>query len=188
MKICVPYAKAFLIHGVTVLPFTVDHLGGLGSFASSFLFGSSATATIQPAEKAPLWTLQDFRFDQVAFSLYQQIDKIAPKALFPRADKTWRAATNSARYGSSYHTQFPSQWALQALALNISVGLAEHLITSASANLTPNKLRKRKTHRDAQRGTPPYPSPPIQFLCPGPSFHDINASSMLDSNDRPLDS
>ena len=83
-KICVPYAKAFLIHGVTVLPFTVDHLGGLGSFATSFLFGSSATATIQPAEKAPPWTIQDFCSNKVAFPLYQQIDDIVPKALFPR--------------------------------------------------------------------------------------------------------
>ena len=196
-KIEVPHAKALLTHGVTILPFTIDHLGGLGSFACSFLVGTSTATALQPAEKAPPWTENDFRGNLPAFYLYQQIDAMAPTALFPKADKTWRTATNAARYGSTYHTQFPSQWAMQALALNTSIALAKHILDSASANLT-IQLRRRRIDQKTRKQSPPHPSPPIEFLSPSDTYYDIrshlssddisDSPSALTSSDFSLDS
>ena len=55
-KICIAHAQALLAHGVSILHFTINHLGGLGSFASTFLYGTPLSCKIQPAEPPPNWT------------------------------------------------------------------------------------------------------------------------------------
>jgi hypothetical protein len=40
-KFNVPHAFALLTHNVIILPMTYDHLGGIGSFAADFFFGTS---------------------------------------------------------------------------------------------------------------------------------------------------
>ena len=171
-KFCVPHASALLANGISVLPFTVDHLGGIGCFGCNFLFGSTTNAHVQPAAPKPPWTPANFPRRQDAFLLCKQLENM-PTAILPKANQTWRMATNNARYGSTYRTHLPAQWATQALALNMSVALTKH-IQEHTRNCLQKTLQQRSiTKKTLRRNMPRFSSPPIPFLLPGATFHDI---------------
>jgi hypothetical protein len=50
--------------------------------------------------------------------------------LADKATQAWRTIRPSTRFGSTHHTHTPTQWALQALSLNISHALATALTTA----------------------------------------------------------
>jgi hypothetical protein len=50
--------------------------------------------------------------------------------LADKATQAWHTIRPSARFGSTHHTYTPTQWALQALSLNISYALATALTTA----------------------------------------------------------
>ena len=137
-KFCVTHAPALLAHGISILPFTIDHLSGLRSFASAFLYGTSPSCKIQPAEPPPNWTpnTSQFKSNPAAYQLYTALHTHTPTAILPNANKNWSTATNSARYGSTYHTHTPSQWGTQALTLNLSISIADHIKTHMSLHQT----------------------------------------------------
>jgi hypothetical protein len=55
-KFIVPQAYALHTHNIILLPFTIDHLGRLGPFATTFLFGDLTSAIIPAAGPLPIWT------------------------------------------------------------------------------------------------------------------------------------
>ena len=135
-------------NNVTLLPCTLDHLGGIGFFFHLLLFGSSPHLSLSVPPKLPWATPNDFPHSPAFFAFQRSFH--TPHSLLSRASRQWRSQTkNSHRFGTSHSTTSPAQWAIQSLALNTSLALAAHL-TSALPSLLPT-----------------HPPPP---LLPGPSF------------------
>ena len=136
---------------ITLLPFTVDHLGGFGFFLYQFLFGTHPPpCLLSPPPKPPWRHPNDFPHSP-AFFAYQRA-LCAPSALFSVASRTWSQQTrNTHRYGKSQSTSSPTQWGFQTLALNISLALTAHLSSALPAVL------------------PSHPPPPP---LPGPDLHN----------------
>ena len=113
-------------NNTAIIPFSIDHLGGIGTFAHSLLFGKKhhhATPTPPPP-------LSPIRFEhpdiQASFHRSAQLDI----AFFLTANATWtnlnRTLPSPIRYGTTYRTATPLQWAFQNLALNFSFALSHH--------------------------------------------------------------
>ena len=126
-KFCVAHALALLATGMVLLPFTIDHLGGIGPFGCSLLFRSSDMAAVSPTAPLPPWTSDTFTSQPTSYQLYQDTLRYTPTTILPKANQQWQTASPNTHYGSTYHTHFPSQWAMQALTLNISITLITHL-------------------------------------------------------------
>ena len=117
---------------ITLLPFTIDHLGGLGHFTHSFLFGPHPPTQFPTIPKPP-WTHPNHFPHTPAFFAYQRALH-APPSLLPSASRAWKNQTrNTHRFGSSRSTTSPSHWAIQTLSLNISLALTSHLNTALPA-------------------------------------------------------
>jgi hypothetical protein len=114
---------------ITLLPFTVDHLGGIGFFSHSFLFGKDPPF---PKPPPPNFTVDNLPHLE-AFSAYQALVQ-GPSGFLYKANKAWEDSQyRRLRFGATYHTSSPQQWALQCLALNISTSLANHLLRARAA-------------------------------------------------------
>lgn len=166
--------------GIYLLPFTVDHLGGLGPFSSTFFFGSP-----DPAFPEPSWTQSaNFPSNPAAFRAYTITHDHAPRNLFSSADAAWRSAHPPGqpvpRFGSTYHTHTPSQWASQALGLNISLALATHLSRGISRLLS-HDMSRRKLEQNSSVATTPFRAPPPPFLPPGPCIDSLWLDPPLDT-------
>jgi hypothetical protein len=104
-----------------LLPFTVDHLGGIGPLAHRLLFGPDPTrAPDPPPSSFPTGRSSLYLYD-MAYS------PLAPSNLFKRADDNWTTLNPFQRYGPSYHTSLPSHWGQQFLGLNFTALLTNHL-------------------------------------------------------------
>jgi hypothetical protein len=114
---------------ITLLPFTVDHLGGLGFFAHTFLFSKNP-----PFAQPPPPNLSEDRLPHPeAFQALQTLRKSPPGFLY-QANHAWQESKyRRLRFGSTYHTASPQQWALQCLSLNISNALGRHLLRARAA-------------------------------------------------------
>ena len=112
---------------ITLLPFTVDHLGGFGYFTHMLLFGTTTTHPPFPPPPAPPWTHPNHFPHTPAFFTFQRALH-SPHSLLPLASRAWKSQTrNTHRFGTSRTTTSPSQWAVQTLALHISLALTTHL-------------------------------------------------------------
>ena len=126
---------------IILLPFTVDHLGGLGTCGHRFYFGPDP-------HKAPDPTLSPPRDRNGALLYARAYGPHAPTDLFRRADENWTRLHPFTRYGRSYHTSLPSHWAQQFLGLNLTVLLTTHLssrlrsLESHHRRLSPSARRK----------------------------------------------
>jgi hypothetical protein len=85
----------------------------------------------------PPWTPDTFASQPASYQLYQDTLRYTPVAILPKANQQWLTALLNTRYGTTYHTHFPSQWATQALALNISIVLITHLQHNIPKQLKP---------------------------------------------------
>ena len=112
---------------ITLLPFTLDHLGGLGHFTHTFLFGTHPPPPFSPPPpKPPLSSPQDFPHSPAFFAFQRALH--APNNLLARASRQWRTQTKNTHLpGHARTTNSPSHWALQSLALHISLSLTTHL-------------------------------------------------------------
>lgn len=110
------YIQNLLHAQLLLLPFTVDHLGGLGPFSHSFLYGSRNRPP--PIPQSWIDSLPDH-----AKTAYNQAIT-APSALLLKANK---ASKDSQPAHSDKPVYTPLQWAQQTLALNISLALIRHL-------------------------------------------------------------
>jgi hypothetical protein len=171
-KFNVAHAHHIQHQGIALLPFTIDHLGGLGYHATQFLFGQHPT--ILPINTEPSWTLQNFRNNPAAIELYNYSKSLLPKGILPTATKKWNQQYfRPTRYGQTYHTFTPESWATQALAINLTKALTHHLLTHTHRIHTYNE-HQRKIHKQNHHiETPPYYLPPPPFLLPSESpAHD----------------
>ena len=125
-EFCVAHALALLATSVVLLPFTIDHLGSIGPFRCSLLFGSLDMAADSPAAPPPPWTSDTFTSQPTSYQLYQDTLHYTPTTILPKANQQWQTALLNTCYGSTYHTHFPTQWAMQALTLNILIALITH--------------------------------------------------------------
>jgi len=158
-------APYLLSHQVALLPFSVDHLGGLGSFAHHFLFGKKPPDYSCAAP--PSWGPDNFRTHPTALLLAQQVTTLP--AILPQADTEW---ASRGRFGSTSHTNTPSQWAIQALGLNISTALATHLYSSIA-----NLLRHHPSPKRTLLDPVPFRCPPAPPRFPGPTGMDAAATT-----------
>jgi hypothetical protein len=104
---------------ITLLPFTVNHLEGLGFFAHTFLFSKDP-----PFAQPPLPNLSEDRLPHPpkAVQAFQTLWKSPPNHAWQESKyrRLW--------FGSTYHTAPPQQWELQCLSLSISNVLGRHLL------------------------------------------------------------
>jgi hypothetical protein len=112
---------------VGLLPFTVDHLGGLGYLAHCFLFDPDRAPTPRPPHLS--FTPQDFTHPH-ANTAYSALLK-APAHLLAHANKEWALSAVS-RFGETHHTATPQRWATQCLGLNLSTALSTHVLRAIS--------------------------------------------------------
>ena len=77
----------------TLLPCTLDHLGGLGYFFHLLLFGSrqSPPAFPLPPASLPGWSPKTFLTHPLSFAYQRSLH--APQSLLPHASRAWHAQT-----------------------------------------------------------------------------------------------
>jgi hypothetical protein len=118
-KFNVPHAYALLTHNIILLPFTIDHLGCLGSFATTFLFGDPTTAIIPTASSIPKWTPQSFLRNPDAYLLYLRTIERCHKNILHSANHNWNMGDGSPnktsiRFNLSHRHTFimghPNSW------------------------------------------------------------------------------
>ena len=157
---------------ILLLPFTFDSFGSPGFYARRLLI--STESTLLPPAPQPPWNIDTLSnspnaiphpssYDAFLSSLHPSL----PSAILNQADTWWHAHQPSSHYGDTHHTSTPSQWAIQALALNISTALAHHLSSSAS---TIANTRRRANLPHTSFDTP-YPT--IYYINPGPSASEF---------------
>jgi hypothetical protein len=104
---------------ILLLPFTVDHLGGIGTLGYRLLFGHDPHKAPQPTTTKPS--------NRHSLLLYNAAyGTLAPTDLLRRADENWTRSHPYSRFGPSYHTSLPSHWAQQLLGLNLTTTLHNH--------------------------------------------------------------
>lgn len=161
LKFNVSHANHLLFHDILLLPFTIDHLGGIGPHAHKFLYG-----TVPPIS-FPEWSSTTFPTNPAARQLAQTVDKYMPQKIFQRATHAWtQGQQHQQPFGSSYHTRTPTNWATQALALNVTLALAKHLQLHSESL---HKYQSRQTQKNAEQilhHFPPFYLPPPPFLLP----------------------
>jgi hypothetical protein len=132
---------------------TFDHLGGLGSFATDFLFRAKKKNLVTAAAPLPTWSPLSFPQNPDAYLLYQRTLSETPKNILSQADFHWQAGSHQHRtYGMTYHssTSTPSTWATQTLGLNLTQGLAQHC-HNAIKKLIHHCQTQRTTYRRSQQ-------------------------------------
>jgi hypothetical protein len=163
-KFNVPHAYALLTHNIILLPFTLDHLGGLGSFATTFLFGDPTTAIIPTASSIPKWTPQSFFRNPDAYLLYLRTIERCPKNILHSANHNWNMGAQTRRpFGSTYHTATPSSWAIQTLGLNLVKALAHHCHYSMG-KISQHAATQRPLYKNHQISLPTVASPTFSYL------------------------
>ena len=136
-----------------LIPFTIDHLGGLGPLALSFLFDKDASPLPFPPPLQP----DTLAFNNQASSTAYLNALTSPVALASKASSAWKQLHPTSRFGTTHHTHTPSQWALQALSLNISLALANSLQTAITFHTTPPKASSTSHPQpSAFKGPTPY--------------------------------
>jgi hypothetical protein len=154
--------------GIYLIPFTIDHYGGLGYFANRFLYGHSHKNGHTVVPKPPWATTNHLAFPHRPASDAYSFALLSPQGLLPAADANWLEHKNT-HFGHSYHSHTPSQWATQLLGINIVHAFATHLARGlASLNhtsqhqvpahkvlgaSTPTSFQKRSILKPASRST-----------------------------------
>jgi hypothetical protein len=150
-KFNVPHAFAILSHNIILLPMTFDHLGGIGPFATDFLFGTKQKTLVTTAAPPPAWSPLSFPQNPDAYLLYQRTLSDSPKNILSQADFHWQTGSQQHRtYGKTYHSSTPSAWATQTLGLNLTHGLAQHCHNSIE-KLIHHCQTQRTTYRRSQQ-------------------------------------
>ena len=166
-------SKHLLHNGIYLLPFTVDHLGALGSFADRLLFPSIYQPHLFSTTQPPPWTNAFFGKDEkrskahpAAYRLFQEASD-APSNLFTAANnKTKKFSYPEAHIFSIGH------YAKASLGHAIVSALATHANTNIAAIRQHQTTRKTRTTQLQNLATPCFapvtpiysPAPLAQFL------------------------
>jgi hypothetical protein len=123
--------NAINTNNIALLPFTVDHLGGLGYFSHRLLFAEQ----FPPFPVPPPPNFQTKHFPHLhAFRAYSNLLQSTP-GILSQANREWALLHRGLppRFGQTHHTTTPQQWALQCFSLNLSHGLAAHLLRARAS-------------------------------------------------------
>jgi hypothetical protein len=155
-----------LIHELTtskisLLPFTIDPHGGLGPFATSFLF--RATPTPKLPHLCPT--------AHAAHTLASGPSTLC--SLLPRANASWTTNNYKRLFGKTYRTPTPGAWARQLLGINFLHGAFQHFSQATAKQLAPlHPSPTPPTHILGQNSTYYFTrtsiSPPTLGLLPPP--------------------
>jgi hypothetical protein len=144
---------------ILLLPFTVDHLGGIGTLGYRLLFGHDPHKAPQPTTTKPS--------NRHSLLLYNAAyGTLAPTDLLRRADENWTRSHPYSRFGPSYHTSLPSHWAQQLLGLNLTTTLHNH-------------FRKRIRTLQSRHSRTQSPSSRTQYTPRGRPFYTTPYTSRL---------
>ena len=156
--------QAINTNDITLLPFTVDHLGGLGYFSHRLFFDTPAP----PFPLPPPPNFQPTHFPHPhAYRAYSNLLQSTP-GILSQANHEWSQLrpVRPARFGQTHHTTTPQQWALQCFSLNLTHGLAAHLLRArasclaASASTTISHDILGPTFRQSHHRPPLVPGAP----------------------------
>jgi hypothetical protein len=140
----------------TTLCSYLDHLGGLGPFATTFFFGTSTK--IPASAPFPTWSPQTFPHNPDAYLLYKRTITLCPKDIFNQATHNWHAGIHTPRpFGNTYHTATPYSWGLQTFGLNLIKGLATHC-NNALQKLLHHEQSRRPIYNQLNNLHSPYPT------------------------------
>lgn len=112
----------------TLLPYTVDDLGGLGPLSIPFLFHP----TRSPITHAPPITAAEmlhFTNPESLLCFHRTLNS-TNLHIADHATRIWKVSQPITPFGNTHHSFTPTQWAMQALSLNISHALANALTTA----------------------------------------------------------
>jgi hypothetical protein len=122
------YFQALLDNKILLLPFTVDPFGGLGSYAHTFLYGSTPNKySPPPAPPPPNW--RSSLHLPHATTHFDQLQHI-PTGLFPKATANYKPPPDTSPLANPLS---PHRWAHHCLALNLSTSIANHIIRSITS-------------------------------------------------------
>ena len=155
-----------------LVPFTVDHLGGLGRYALSFLFDEHDSPI--PICKLDIAETYNFTHHPAA-TAYTRM-KSDPLRIASLATHEWTKTHGKLQFGTTYHSQTPSNWALQSLSLNIVRGLADFLQKSLRG------LSKQTAEHNARR---PTQARPVRVYGPTPYLPTNDTRVLLAANPQP---
>jgi hypothetical protein len=115
--------EAINIHHIALIPFTVDHLGGLGHFASALLFDPRNSPLTHP----PPTPISAYNFHHPSATRAHDVALASSLHVASQANREWSKTHPRTNFGQTHHTMTPQQWALQSLSLNISHSLGKYL-------------------------------------------------------------
>ena len=154
------YFRALHQQGIILLPFTVDPFGGLGYFASRFLYGPTTTHESPDPEPPP----QSFKPPTHSQDNYQLLlDHL--HSLLPKATKHYNPPTHTSHTAQPLS---PLRWAHHCLALNLTTQLANHIHRGLASVHT--SIHTPGTSPDSVLGFAFSQSQPTQLLDPLPGF------------------
>ena len=118
-----PVLRSMEEQQIALIPFTIDHLGGLGHQAHAFLFHPKHAPFPSPPHLSPnnaFYTNCTHHPTRIrAFNTHFH--------LLTKATQQWSSpAINFRSIGTTYHSQSPVQWALQMLSVNFCQSFASH--------------------------------------------------------------
>jgi hypothetical protein len=122
-------------HHIALIPVTVDHLGGLGPFASTLLFSPQDSPSTPP----PSTPITAYNLKNPSSIIAHDVALASSLFVASRATNEWKKTHPTTKFGQTYHTMTPAQWALQSLLLNISHALGKYFC-SALTDLSHAKL------------------------------------------------
>jgi hypothetical protein len=142
---------------ILLLPFTVDHLVGIGTLGHRLLFCHDPHKAPQPTTTKPS--------NRHSLLLYNAAyGPLTPTDLLRHADENWTRSHPYSRFGPSYHTSLPSHWAQQLLGLNLTTTLHNHFhkcirtLQSHHSRTQPPSSRTQYTPCSRPFHTTPYTS------------------------------
>jgi hypothetical protein len=118
-----------------LIPFTIDHLGGLGYFAHRLLLGTT------DSPPPPPWHQPTDLPTTSAYNLFSSTLQHSPLNLLQAANSNCDPRSH---FGSSHHSHTPKLWALQILGLNFTSATSHHLLKSIASSRPRHSARSPK--------------------------------------------
>ena len=159
------FIPAMLHAGTTIVPFSVDPLGGLGPTAHALLFGTQ----FDPPPPLPKGLSFQLPHANLAYQQYKSL----PTGILNLATSNWIKSCPKT-LDPEIKAFTPTKWARQSLGLNLVTALAKHLhralhkVRQASAQATHTRTRAL--------GIPFRASTPHTILDPCPGFLQVTPS------------
>jgi hypothetical protein len=158
---------------IALIPFTVDHLGGLGPFAAALLFAPRDS----PLSPVPLTPITAYNFTHAPAVTAHNVALASSLHVAHHANREWAINHPTTRFGQTYHTMTPQQWTMQSLSLNISHGLGKYM-QGALKTLSHTKSSPTRIPRTSFYGPTPYsfqPHMPVLTAAAPPTIHTFHA-------------